>query len=134
MTSIGTVTLDQDMIWENEFDFSPVRGYSEPTLGGGVVYQEYVQSEKGRLIVLTSSETIGFQKRSTVEALRTLAAEVYTTYTLTIQTGATTVTKTVRFCHEAGDGGAVNFQPFVHRGGIHGSDIYYKGKISLMVV
>jgi len=133
MTSIGTVTLDQDMIWENEFAFSPVRGYSEPTLGGGVVYQEYVQSEKGRLIILTSSETIGFQKRSTVEALRALAAELYTSYTLTIQTGETTVTKTVRFCHEAGDG-AVNFRPYVDRGGIHGSGIYYKGTINLMVV
>lgn len=133
MTSIGSVTLDNDMVWENEFDFDPVQGNSVRTLGGGVAIQEYGLSEKGRLIRLASGDTIGFQKRSTVEALRALAAGVYDTFTLTIQTGATIVTKTVRFCHEA-DGGAVNFRPYVDRGGIHGADIYYSGTINLMVV
>jgi|GEM_PF-2295996 len=133
-TIIGTVTLDKDMIFSDEFAYNMVNAEAEPTLGGGIVVQEFMGVEAGRTITLVSTETQGLQLKSTVDALKALSdSGAGNTYTLTITSNSQIFTRTVRFRNEL-DGGAVAFEPMQVRGGLHGSDIYFKGSIFLMVV
>jgi hypothetical protein len=132
-TSIGSIDLDRDMIFEDEFKFSLVRSEVTPTLGGGVVIQEFQALEKGRLVTLVSTDSQGMQKKSTVQALKDLSNIIGYTYPLSISSNGKTFTKTVRFANEV-SGGAVQFSPFQDRQGLHSDDIYYKGAIYLMVV
>jgi hypothetical protein len=132
-TLIGTVQLDHDMIWENEFNYSTVFASGTKTLGGGLIVQEFFAGEPGRHIVLTSSETQGLQKRSTVEALKELSNIPNATYSLTIQSNSKSVSKIVRFMNEESNG-AVQFDPIQVRDGLNSDDMWYKGKIYLMVV
>lgn len=131
-TTIGSVTLDRDMVFKNEYQYKLVNGSVTPTIGGGVVVQEFPKLEKGRLIDLTSEDTIGVQRKSTIDALMVLAAVPQATYTFTMTTGARSITKTVRFRNE--EEYPVDFEPYQHRGGVHADDIWYKGTIKLMVV
>ena len=133
-TKIGDITLDRDMIFEDEFKTSLVRAEATPTLGGGMVIQEFqIPIEKGRLITLVSTESQGMQKRSTVQLLKDLSDIANCTYPLEIKSNGKTFTKTVRFANEV-QGGAVQFEPFQVRQGFHSDSIYYKGSINLMVV
>jgi len=132
-TIIGGITLDRDMIFEDEYNFSNVRAEVTPTLGGGVVIQEFQAFERGRLITLVSTDSQGMQKKSTVETLKVLSNYAGYTYSLSIVSNGKTFSKTVRFANEV-SGGAVQFQPFQDRQGIHSDDIWYKGQIYLMVV
>jgi hypothetical protein len=132
-TTIGGITLDRDMIFEDEFKHSLIRAESTPTLGGGIVIQEFQAVEKGRLITLISTESQGMQKKSTVQLLKDLSNVINATYPLVINSNGKTLTKTVRFVNEV-QGGAVQFTPFQDRQGLHSDTIYYKGVISLMVV
>ena len=131
-TSIGSVTLDRDMVWDDEFDYPTVNASAEETVGGGLIYQEFERTEVGRFITLVSDDSLGLQTRSTVAALRALAESPGSTYTLTINSNGQTVTKTVRFRHEDGD--PVVFKPFMPRQGLHSDTIYYHGTIKMMVV
>ena len=133
-TAIGTVTLDKDMVFENFYEYNMINASVEPTLGGGVVVQEFMGLEKGRHVTLVSTESQGLQLKSTIDSLKALAdSGAGNTYTLTITSNNETFTKTVRFRHEVA-GGPVQFQPMQVRDGLHGDDIYYKGVISLMVI
>ena len=133
-TKIGGITLDRDMIFEDEFKTSLVRAEATPTLGGGMVIQEFqIPIEKGRLITLVSTDSQGMQKKSTVQLLKDLSQTANATYPLEIKSNGKTVTKTVRFANEV-QGGAVQFSAFQDRQGLHSDDIYYKGTIYLMVV
>lgn len=133
-TTIGSVTLDYDMPLVDEYNYKLVNASVEKTIGGGVVIQEFGAVEKGRELTLQSTESIGFQLKSTIDALMALAAISGATYTLTITTtGGGSLTKTVRFRNEV-DGGAVQFEPHQQRDGIHADTTYYGGAIYLMVV
>lgn len=105
-----------------------------PTIGGGIVVQEFEAVEAGRKVTLVSTDTQGFQSKSTVDSLKALAdSGAGNTFTLTITSNAQTFTKTVRFRYEV-DGGPVQFEPVQARDGLHSSTIHYKGIISLMVM
>ena len=133
-TVIGTVTLDRNMIFSDEYEYNMVNSEVADTTGGGIVVQEFMGLEKGRHITLVSTETQGLQLKSTIDALKALAdSGAGNTYTLTITSNSQTFTKTVRFRHEV-DGGPVQFQPMQVRDGLHDSTIFYKGVISLMVM
>jgi putative alpha-1,2-mannosidase len=132
-TTIAGIILDRDMIFENEFNHSQIRVEVTPTLGGGVVIQEFQATEKGRLITLVSTESQGMQKKSTVQSLKDLSQIANQTYPLVISSNSKTFTKTVRFSNEV-QGGAVQFSPFQDRQGLHSDDIWYKGTIYMMVV
>jgi hypothetical protein len=133
-TVIGTVTLDRDMIFEDEYNYNMVSSEVAPTIGGGVVVQEFMAVEKGRPITLVSTETQGLQAKSTIDLLKTLAnSGAGNTFTLTITSNSQTFTKTVRFRHEV-DGGPVQFEPFQVRDVLHSSTVFYKGTIYLMVM
>lgn len=132
-TTIGGITLDRDMIFDNEYNYSMVRAEVTPTLGGGIIVQECQALEKGRYINLVSSDSQGMQKKSTVDALKNLSLIAGQTFPLEISSNGKTFTKTVRFSNEV-QGGAVQFSPFQDRQGLHSDDIWYKGTIYLMVV
>jgi len=133
-TVIGTVTLDRDMILSDEYEYNMVNAEVVDTLGGGVVAQEFMALEVGRLVTLVSSETQGLQLKSTIDSLKALAdSGAGNTYTLTISSNSETFTKTVRFRHEI-EGGPVQFQPMQVRDGLHDDTVYYKGVISMMVM
>ena len=133
-TVLGTVTLDKDMVFANEYEYNMVNAEVTETLGGGVIVQEFMRVEAGRNINLESTESQGLQLKSTVDSLKALAdSGAENTYTLTITSNNETFTKTVRFRHEV-EGGPVQFQPIQVRDGLHDDTVYYKGTISLMVV
>ena len=132
-TVIGTVTLDNDMIFEDEFKYSRVSASATRTIGGGVVVQEFAVPENGRMVTLIGNGPVGAQLKSTIEALQLLAQEPYATYTLTITTDTRSFSRTVRFVNEI-DGGAVQFEPVVARDGLHAGTMYYTGTIYLMIV
>ncbi len=128
-TTLGGVSFDSDMFWEDEFNDNRVSASVTKTIGGGAVVQEFAKAEKGRFITLSSQASHGTQYKSTISSLIALAQVANATYTLVI--GA--VTKTVRFRNEI-DGGAVQFQPFTEIDGEVAVTIPYKGTLYLMVV
>jgi len=133
-TTIGGITLDKDMVFEDEYNYNMIGAEVTPTLGGGVIVQEFLKTEVGRPITLVSTESQGLQLKSTVTALKALAdAGANNTYSLLISSNGQTFTKTVRFRAEV-DGGPVQFEPMQARDGLHADTIYYKGSIYLMVI
>ena len=133
-TVIGTVTLDRDLIWEDEYDFTWLNSSVENTIGGSVIVQEFSKAESGRPITLVCLETQGYLLKSTVDALTTLAKSPNATYALVItSTNGETLSKTVRFRTEL-DGGPVQFTPLKPRDGLHADTMIYQGSIYLMVV
>jgi len=133
-TVIGSVTLDKDMIFSDEYNYTLINAEATPTLGGGIVVQEFDAIEAGRNVTLVSTESQGLQLKSTVDALKTLSnSGAGNTYALSIVSNGETFTKTVRFRNEL-DGGAVVFEPCQVRDGIHSGGVYYKGSIFLMVI
>jgi len=132
-TTIGDITLDRDMIFEDEYNFSNVRAEVTPTLGGGVVVQEFQALERGRLITLVSTDSQGMQKKSTIEALKAMSNVANQTFPLVISSNGKNFSRTVRFCSE-NQGGAVQFSAFQDRQGLHSDSIWYKGSINMMVV
>jgi len=103
-TTIGSVTLDRDMIFEDEFNYSIVDASTVRTLGGGLIVQEFQGTEKGRRITLVSTDSQGLQKKSTVAALRALSDVSNATYQLSIASNSKTFSRTVRFVNEESGG------------------------------
>ena len=135
-TVIGSVTLDRDLIFEDEYKWNKINSEVTTTLGGGMIAQEFMKTsggQSGRLVTLTATDNMGWQTKSTVDDLLTLAnANTNSEHTLTITTSGNTFTKTVRFRHEV-SGGPVQFEPIISRDGYPSDTMYYKGTIYLMV-
>jgi len=132
-TTIGSVTLDRDLVFINEYDYSLVESSTTKTIGGGIIVQEFEVSERGRKIILSSSETQGLQLKSTVDALMDMCnSGVYNTYTLTINSNGSTFSKTVRFIHEM-DGSPIKAEPIMPREGFHSDSVFYKVELNLQV-
>lgn len=132
-TTIGSVTLDYDMVWVDEYEHHTVEASVTPTIGGGQVVQEFSVAESGRPITLQSTDTVGPQTKATVDALKALAEVANATYALTISNGGESVSKTVRFRNEE-DGGPVQFSHVVETNALGKSTYWYLGKIMLAVV
>jgi len=132
-TIIGSVTLDRDLVFEDEYDYSLLNATVEDTLGGGLVLQEFEKLERGRNVTLVSTETQGLQTKAKVDELKALAdAGANNTYTLTISSNSQSFTKTVRFRTELGI--PIEAAPFHPRDGLHSNDILYRIKLYLMVI
>lgn len=131
-TVIGTCTLDRDLVFENEYDYSLVNASVEDSLAGGKIIQEFQALEKGRAITLISTETQGLQEKSTVDALKALADVAGATYTLTISSNSQTFTRTVRFRTELEV--PIEAEPFFPRDGLHGDTILFRVKLYLMII
>ena len=131
-TTIGSVVLDSDMIWNDEFHNTDIIAEATATIGGGVHIQEFTKPEKGRHITLQSTDGQGYQKKSTVEALRAIAASVGATYAFRITHNGLTFSATVRFRNEASEEGAVVFDMAHVCDGLQSDNFWYSGTIYLM--
>lgn len=131
-TVIGTVKLDNDMVFSDEYDYSLINASVADTIGGGIVVQEFDAVEKGRSITLVSTTTQGLQTKAIVDSLKALAdSGANNTYTLTITSNTLTFTKTVRFRNELDP---IKAEPMQVRDGLHSGTIWYRVEIYLMVV
>ena len=134
-TTIGTVSLDQDMYFSDLLKRSKVTASVTPTLGGGAVIQEFSKLDIGRIITLSTKDGMGYQQKSTLDSLQSLADVPGATYTFTIvpYTGSNYV-KTVRFRNEL-DGGAIQMEvASLALEGVPRDTVWYEGSIFLMVV
>jgi len=127
------VTLDNDMLWIDEFEYNPILIDESDTADYGIWHNEALRpDEVGRKITLESQDGLGFQKRSTVIALKMLDIVPNTKYKLKIIDEGSTIEKIVRFDH-SGDEGGVSFRPASSIAGISPTEFWYTGRISMIV-
>ena len=72
MITIGGITLDKDMTWEDEFTWSPLQVKSEYSITGHVVVQAW-KRRTFRPLTLKGDQNHGWQQKTTVQALYALA-------------------------------------------------------------
>ncbi|WP_413165631.1 hypothetical protein [Aeromonas salmonicida] len=79
--TLNSELLPDDLVWRDEFDWSPVEQVVTPTLSGALVVEETPRSE-GRPITL-----VGHCARATVQRLKALEAVPGQLLTLTLLDG-----------------------------------------------
>lgn len=79
---LATVTLP-DLIWGDEFDWTPVEQSADYTLTGALIIETAVR-QAGRPITLMGGEEYGWTDRATVLALAALVAQPGLEMTLTL--------------------------------------------------
>lgn len=84
---LDAITLPDDLIWVDEFDWSPVQQNSEYTLTGAMVRETGVM-QAGRPITLLGGQDAGWVGRATVKALYAKLTEAGP-YTLTLNDNST---------------------------------------------
>ena len=80
---LDTITLPDDLLWINEFEWNPVDQTTERSLTGALLVQE-LQLIHGRPIVLSGSDEAGWVSRLTVKNLFALSKTASRTMTLTL--------------------------------------------------
>jgi hypothetical protein len=146
MMTLGGVTLDHDLQWDDEFKVTFGTGTAERALDGTLVTQHRMLSKVGRPITLVGTESSGWLTRSTIESLLTLATDTTATYTLGI--GATMIDDplggptpvpnpnyrefTVQFCHDQSP--VIDMTPITLLPDEPDSGFWYYGTIKLRTV
>lgn len=92
-----TVTLPDDILWQDEFSWHPVEQRVEPTITGAVIVQT-AERLAGRPITLSSGADFAWLTRQQLDQLQVWASEPGQQLTLTIRA----VAHTVIFAHDAG--------------------------------
>lgn len=72
MMQLDTLTLPDDLIWENEFEWNPVEQTVERSVTGALLIQEAAK-HKGRSIILNGEQS-GWLRREQVLQLQALAS------------------------------------------------------------
>lgn len=72
--TLATVTLPADMIWVDEFNWSPVQRATEYSLAGALIV-DIAERQAGRPITLQGAAGAGWMHRSALQALYALAAD-----------------------------------------------------------
>ncbi|WP_419534730.1 hypothetical protein [Endozoicomonas sp.] len=80
---LDSITLPDDLLWINEFDWNPVEQSQERTLTGALLVQEQ-SKQYGRSIELSGGQDAGWVTRSTVASLLTLSETANNVMTLTL--------------------------------------------------
>jgi len=80
---LDTITLPDDLLWINEFEWNPVEQTTERSLTGALLIQEQIRLQ-GRPIVLTGGKEAGWVSRKTVMELQTLSSISDRVMTLTL--------------------------------------------------
>ena len=80
---LDTITLPDDLLWMNEFNWNPVEQSTERSLTGALLIQEQ-EKLHGRPMVLTGGDDAGWVSRSTVVALLALTEQPNKVMTLTL--------------------------------------------------
>jgi len=124
---IGGVTLDKDMIWENEFQFTPAAGTAERAIDGHMVVQSF-KTVGGQPMTLVGGESFGWQTRSTVIALQALANNPGATFTVTLPD-----TRTFNVMFRVEEETVMLFQP-IALASAPDANFWYYGTINLRIV
>lgn len=80
---LDTLTLPDDLLWINEFQWNPVEQSQERTLTGALLVHEQGK-QYGRSIELSGGQDAGWVSRSTVTSLLTLSETAHQIMTLTL--------------------------------------------------
>ena len=67
--TLDTITLPEDLVWANEYNWSPVVQSAKKSVTGAIIIQEAIQ-QKGRSIVLTGASNAAWIDRTTLDALQ----------------------------------------------------------------
>lgn len=126
MTTLGAIELP-GLIWADEFDWSGVVSEAAPAINGTFIVQEAALSG-GRPITLQGDASRGWLPRSTLLALRALAAVPEASYTLTY--GGTPYT--VRWRHE--DAPVIVATPVIDYETADGGDDYHSITLKFITV
>ena len=105
ITIIGSISLDWEMRWIDQWTFQPVSGSSERTISGGIVAQAKTLPISGTPVTLQGDDGEGWQTQTTVTSLRALAAQLGVTFPVRLRGTA----YTCRWRHEI-DGGPVQMR------------------------
>lgn len=124
---IGSVTLDKDMVWTDEFQFCAIAGTANYAIDGHLVVQTF-PAPGGRPMTLAGDLERGWQKRDTVLALQALAEVVGATYEVELPSGSK---YNVEF--RVDEPPAVSFQP-IAAASDPDADFWYYGTVNLRVV
>lgn len=113
-----TLTLHQDLLWNDEFQWNAVEQTEQRTITGALVLSAATKVA-GRPITLQPEDTSSaWMTRTTVTALRNWAAVLGKTMTLTLRV----VEYSVVFRHQ--DGIAVEAEPVAHYNDVQNGDWY----------
>jgi hypothetical protein len=124
--SIGAVTFTKPLVWTNRDDYPELAQSRTVTVGGGqVVFTAALQG--GRPIVLEAQSTRGWVSKAQVDALRAMAVQIGSTWTLVY--GAES--HDVEFDYSTG--AALSFTPLIPRTEPASSD-WFTGTILLRTV
>ena len=80
---LDDITLPDDLLWINEFDWNPVAQTTERSLSGALLVQEG-QLSHGRSVVLSGNGEAGWVSRLTVKSLYALSELANKSMTLTL--------------------------------------------------
>ena len=81
--TLDSISLPDDLDWQDEFDWAPVVQTQTPTLTGSIIVEESAVPE-GRPITLVAGEDFAWATRSLVKQLKEKEAVINTPMTLTI--------------------------------------------------
>ena len=84
--TLDDITLPDDLLWINEFDWNPVAQTTERSLSGALLVQEG-QLSHGRSVVLSGNGEAGWVSRRTVKSLYALSKVANKTMSLTLPDG-----------------------------------------------
>lgn len=112
-----TLTLNPDLYWADENDWSPVQQSVETTITGALDVQVGVRLAGRPITLQPENESSAWIPRSTVDTLRNWAAQPAKEMTLTLRGSA----RTVIFRHQDT---ALEAQPVVHWRDVVSSDWY----------
>jgi hypothetical protein len=114
--TLNTVTLPVDLIWNDEFDWSPIQQTKAYTLTGALVL-ESGKMLAGRPITLAGDQNSAWASRETVKALYALL-DTNPTLTLTLNDARTF---SVKFNHESQP---IQARPLIDFNNLADSDFY----------
>lgn len=114
--TLGDITLPVDLIWTDEFDWSPIQQSKGYTLTGALVI-ETGKMLAGRPITLSGDQASGWASRATVKSLYALL-DTDSTMTLTLNDARTF---SVKFNHE---GQPIQAKPIIDYNNLADTDHY----------
>lgn len=89
---VTAITFTNNLVWSDEFSWSPVQQSQQYSIGGTLVIQEATKLS-GRPITLTGGDSV-WESRAVVEALHDASLQSFKQFTLTLHDNST---KTVMF-------------------------------------
>ena len=125
--TIGGITLDHDLRWENEYEYVPLVGSSDRTIDGNLVVQSF-KLYGGQPMTLSGGSDHGWQKRSTVIALQGLLATPGQSFSVVLPD-----TRSFTVIFRPDEIPAMSFTPVTLASAPDG-DFWYYGTIKLVII